>query len=221
AVASATLPRSLLILPPCPPASPVFPYTTLFRPRIEYCERHNTSTLLSTNGTFLDEKMSERLLATRLQHITLSFDGATKESFEFYRKGARFEKVRDNFVRFARMKKERGSRMQVVAQMVRMERNAGEVEDFMRFWKAVPGVDQVRIKEDETNLMRPDAGHESQEWKYPCHYLWRGPMYVKHNGDVYPCCQSYMLDGKPVGRIGSAPLDEIWNGGEMQRMRGL
>src|SRR5882672_4543986 len=49
--------------------------------RIEYCERHNTSTLLSTNGTFLDEKMSERLLATPLQHITLSFDGATKESF--------------------------------------------------------------------------------------------------------------------------------------------
>jgi hypothetical protein len=63
----------------------------------------------------------------------------------------------------------------------------------------VPGVDQVRIKEDETNLMRPDAGHSADEWKHPCHYLWRGPLYVKHNGDVYPCCQSYMLDGKPVG----------------------
>ena len=189
--------------------------------RIEYCERHGVSTLLSTNGTFLDEKMAERLLATRLQHITLSFDGATKESFEFYRKGARFEKVRDNFVRFARMKKERGAKMQVVAQMVRMERNAGEVDDFLRFWKATPGVDQVRIKEDETNLMRPEAGHESQEWKYPCHYLWRGPMYVKHSGDVYPCCQSYMLDGKPVGTIGSAPLEEIWNGAEMERMRAL
>jgi len=59
--------------------------------RIEYCERHNTATLLSTNGTFLDEKMARRLLATPLRHITLSFDGATKESFEFYRKGARFE----------------------------------------------------------------------------------------------------------------------------------
>src|SRR2546426_741950 len=187
--------------------------------RIAYCARHNTATLLSTNGTFLDERMSERLLATPLQHITLSFDGATKESFEFYRKGARFEKVRDNFVRFARMKKERGSRMQVVVQMVRMERNAGEVDDFIRFWRAVPGVDQVRIKEDETNLMRPGAGHEAQEWKHPCHYLWRGPMYVKHNGDVYPCCQSYMLDGKPVGRIGEAQLDEVWNGEEMQRMR--
>src|SRR2546423_15569589 len=84
--------------------------------RIEFCERHKISTLLSTNGTFLDEKMSERLLATPLEHITLSFDGATKESFEFYRKGARFEKVRENFVRFARMKHERGSKMQVVVQ---------------------------------------------------------------------------------------------------------
>src|SRR5271155_5546635 len=94
--------------------------------RIEYCERHGVSTLLSTNGTFLDEKLAERLLATRLQHITLSFDGASKETFEYYRKGARFEKVRDNFVRFARMKHERGSKMQIVGQMVRLPRNAHE-----------------------------------------------------------------------------------------------
>src|SRR5499427_1442297 len=34
--------------------------------RIEYCERHNVSTLLSTNGTFLDERMAARLLETPL-----------------------------------------------------------------------------------------------------------------------------------------------------------
>ncbi|HBY59144.1 MAG TPA: hypothetical protein DEH78_04945, partial [Solibacterales bacterium] len=187
--------------------------------RIEYCERHRVSTLLSTNGTLLDEEAAEKLLATPLAHVTLSFDGATKESFEYYRKGARFEKVRDNFVRFARMKHERRAPVQVVVQMVRMERNAGEVEAFERFWRAVPGVDQVRIKEDETNLMRPEAGHEANDWQHPCHYLWRGPMYVKHNGDVYPCCQSYMLDGAPVGNIGKEPLAAIWNSAEMQRMR--
>jgi radical SAM protein with 4Fe4S-binding SPASM domain len=189
--------------------------------RIEYCARHNISTLLSTNGTFLDERTSERLLSTPIEHITLSFDGSTKESFEYYRKGAKFEKVRDNFVRFARMKNERGAKVQVVVQMVRMERNANEVDDFLRFWRAVPGVDQVRIKEDETNLMHPDSGHAASDWKYPCHYLWRGPMYVKHNGDVYPCCQSYMLDGKPIGRVTEQPLEAIWNSEEMQRMRRL
>src|SRR6476661_10620277 len=129
--------------------------------RIEYCHQHSVSTLLSTNGTFLDERYATKVLDSPLEQITLSFDGFKKETFEFYRKGAKFEKVRDNFVRFARMKHERGSKMQVVVQMVRMERNAAEVDDFARFWSAVPGVDQVRIKEDETNLMRPDTGHAS------------------------------------------------------------
>jgi radical SAM protein with 4Fe4S-binding SPASM domain len=189
--------------------------------RIEYCARHNISTLLSTNGTFFDEKTCARVLDSPLEHITLSFDGATKASYEYYRKGANFEKVRDNFVRFARMKHERGSNVQVVVQMVRMERNTGEVEEFVRFWSSVPGVDQVRVKEDETNLLQPEAGHAAQNWNHPCHYLWRGPMYVKHNGDVYPCCQSYMLDGSPVGNIADRPLSEIWNSDEMRRMRVL
>ena len=189
--------------------------------RIEYCARHNISTLLSTNGTLLDEAAAARLLDSRIEHVTLSFDGATKESFEYYRKGARFEKVRDNFVHFARMKHERRAKVQIVVQMVRLERNANEVEGFVRFWSQVPGVDQVRVKEDETNLLQPEAGHASQDWTHPCHYLWRGPMYVKQNGDVYPCCQAYMLDGAPVGNIGERPLEEIWNSDEMRRMRHL
>lgn len=187
--------------------------------RIEYCARHDISTLLSTNGTLLDETLAARLLDSPLEHITLSFDGATKESFEYYRKGARFEKVRDNFVRFARMKHERGARLQIVVQMVLLGRNAGEVDDFIRFWSSVPGVDQVRIKQDETAVLQPDAGHAPEDWKYPCHYLWRGPLYVKWNGDVYPCCQSYALDGKPVGRIGERPLAEIWNSEPVRAMR--
>jgi radical SAM protein with 4Fe4S-binding SPASM domain len=189
--------------------------------RIEFCHRHSISSLLSTNGTFLDETCAGRILDSPLEQITLSFDGAKKETFEFYRKGAKFEKVRDNFVRFARLKKQRRSRLQVVVQMVQMEGNAGEVGDFIRFWSAIPGIDQVRIKADETNVMRPDAGHAAGEWKHPCHYLWRGPMYIKQNGDVYPCCQSYMLDGAPVGHIGEQPLAQIWNSKGMQEMRRL
>ncbi len=189
--------------------------------RIGSCAKHGIHSLLSTNGTLLDEKTCERILASPLAHVTLSFDGATKESFEFYRKGAKFERVRDNFLRLARMKAERGrGGPQIVVQMVRMERNAGEVEDFIGFWKGQPGVDQVRIKEDETNLMRPDAGHAAADWKHhPCHYLWRGPMYVKWNGDTYPCCQSYMLGGSALGNVERQSLGEIWNGGDMRRMR--
>ena len=186
--------------------------------RIEYCERHDISTLLSTNGTFLDEKTSEKLLVTPLAHITLSFDGASKETFERYRKGAHFEKVRENFVRFARMKHQRGSKIQVVVQMVRMPGNAHEVDEFRRFWNAVEGVDQVRVKEDETNLLQPEVHRQGSR---PCHYLWRGAMYVKQDGRVFPCCQSYNLDGAPVGDLNEQPLDEIFNSEEMRRLRRL
>ncbi|HUI54185.1 MAG TPA: radical SAM protein [Bryobacteraceae bacterium] len=189
--------------------------------RIEFCHQHSISALLSTNGTFLDERNAARILDSPLDQITLSFDGAKKETFEFYRKGANFEKVRDNFVRFARMKHERRSKLQVVVQMVKMDGNAAEAAEFRRFWAGVPGVDEVRIKEDETNVIRPSAGHTAEDWKYPCHYLWRGPMYVKQNGDVYPCCQSYMLDGAPLANIAEKPLEEIWNAGPMQEMRRL
>jgi len=184
--------------------------------RIEYCERHHISTLLSTNGTLLDQEAAEKLLDSPLAHITLSFDGASKETFEHYRKGARFEKVRDNFVRFARMKRQRGAKVQIVAQMVRMPGNAHEVEEFRRFWSAVPGIDQVRVKEDETNLVQPESRRASPR---PCHYLWRGAMYVKHDGRVFPCCQSYHLDGDPVGDLRDQRLEEIFNSDQMRRLR--
>ena len=173
--------------------------------RIEFCHRHSISTLLSTNGTFLDEETAARdaRFAARADHAQLrrrqKGDLRVLPQGREVREGARqLRPLR------AHESTSAGRRLQVVVQMVRMEGNAAEVDDFMRFWSAVPGVDQVRIKADETNLMRPDAGHAADEWKHPCHYLWRGPMYVKQNGDVYPCCQSYMLDGAPVGNIGGA-----------------
>jgi radical SAM protein with 4Fe4S-binding SPASM domain len=189
--------------------------------RVALCHRHSISTLLSTNGTLLNEANAIRLLDSPLEQITLSFDGANKETFEFFRKGADFEKVRDNFVAFIRLKNQRRSGMQVVVQMVRMDANAGEVDDFVAFWSALPGVNRVRIKEDETNLMRPDSGHAPGDWKHPCHYLWRGPMYVKQNGDVYPCCQSYMLDGSPAGNLNDSSLFQIWNSEAIMDMRRL
>jgi radical SAM protein with 4Fe4S-binding SPASM domain len=187
--------------------------------RIHYCEQHGISTLISTNGTLLDAKAAERLLDSPLSHITLSFDGYSKETFEFYRKGAKFERVRDNFVRFCRMKHERKTNLKITVQMVRMDGNRHEEADFIRFWRSVPGVDLIRVKDDETNLLSPEP--RERQWKHPCHYLWRGAMYVKHNGDVYPCCQSYMLGGQPVGSLRRQPLREIFNGEPMRHMRRL
>src|SRR5260370_3985608 len=75
--------------------------------RIEYCAQHNISTLLSTHGPFFGAKTCARLLDTPIEPVTLRFDRDTKASYEYYRNGGTFEKVRDNFVCTARMTHER------------------------------------------------------------------------------------------------------------------
>ena len=70
--------------------------------RIEYCERHGISTLLSTNGTLLDEKAAGAAACIHRSNTSRSASTAPRRRrFEYYRKGARFEQVSDNFVRFA------------------------------------------------------------------------------------------------------------------------
>jgi len=104
--------------------------------------------------------------------------------------------------------------------MVRMERNAGEVDDFIRFWSAVPGVDQVRVKATRPICWQPEAGHTAQDGNIL-------PLSVArpHVREALGRCVSMLPElhaGWPAGgNIGTQPLTEIWNSDEMQRMRRL
>ena len=44
---------------------------------------------------------------------------------------------------------------------------------------------------------------------------------MKQDGRVFPCCQSYMLDGEPVGDLRESALEDIFNSDEMRRLRRL
>ena len=188
--------------------------------RIEYCERHGISTLLSTNGVLLDESAAERLLATPLAHITLSFDGASKESFEMYRKGAKFERVRTNFVDFARLKHQKNPRCKSwckwsACRTMRMKWMSSSASGARCRASIRSGLKRTR----QTFCNRRPLGRA--QGSRACHYLWRGPVYVKHDGRVFPCCQSYMLDGDPIGRLPGESLDQINNFRRNRRLRRL
>lgn len=56
---------------------------------------------LCTNGSKLDDKLGEIILAKELLDVLIiSFDGATKEEYESIRKGLSFDSVRENVHRF-------------------------------------------------------------------------------------------------------------------------
>ena len=69
-----------------------------------------TGVKLSTNthGMSLKPHICEIILDSGLDEIAISFDGATSETFEFLRTGAKFKTVVDNIIKLQEMKRRRG-----------------------------------------------------------------------------------------------------------------
>src|SRR5436189_5432605 len=61
---------------------------------IAYCKQVGVHSGISTNATVLTEEAGRTPTKPGLDYIILAFDGATKATYEKYRKGAEFEKVR-------------------------------------------------------------------------------------------------------------------------------
>lgn len=186
---------------------------------LAYCKSVGLPTGISTNATILTEAASRRLIESGLDYIIFAFDGATRETYELYRKGADFDKVRSNILTFLRVKKEMKSRIFCIVQVVRLKENQHEIPDLIRMWR-IDGVDEVRVKKDEVHIegsaIPGDAGSRPP-LRHPCYLLWRGPMYVHYDGTIFPCC--YIYPEEPLGNIRKNSLTEIWNSDKMVRLR--
>lgn len=186
---------------------------------IAYCKELGVPSGISTNATVLTEEASRRLIDSGLDYIILAFDGASRETYEKYRKGADFEKVRANILTFLRVKKEMRSKIFSILQMVRLDENRREIPDLIRMWR-VDGIDEIRIKKDEVHnegSAIPGDDLERPPMRHPCYLLWRGPMYVHYDGTTYPCC--YIYPEEPIGNLRKSSLREIWNSAGMVRLR--
>ena len=186
---------------------------------IAYCKQVGVPSGISTNATVLTEEAGRKLIKAGLDYIILAFDGATKATYEKYRKGADFEKVRANILTFLRVKKELRAKIFCILQMVRLNENRAEIPDLIRMWR-VEGIDEIRIKKDEVHnegSAIPGDSEERPPMKHPCYLLWRGPMYIHYDGTVFPCC--YIYPEEPIGNVRKSTLQEIWNSDKMVQLR--
>jgi len=86
-----------------------------------------------TNGTLLNRTNIAKLIEVGLKRIFISFDGATRETFEKIRKGASFEKIVSNIALFNSLKKELGSAdPEVCLTTVLMRSNIEEFPEIVR-----------------------------------------------------------------------------------------
>jgi radical SAM protein with 4Fe4S-binding SPASM domain len=186
---------------------------------IAYCTQMGVPSLISTNATVLSEKYSRRLIEAGLNQIIFAFDGATRETYENYRKGAKFDQVRKNIQTFLRVKREMKSKIFCIIQAVALKENLSEIPEIVKMWQC-EGMDEVRIKNDEVHFEGsaiPRRNQRRSPLKRPCYHLWRGPMYIHNDGTFFPCCYSYPYE--PIGNIKKNNITEIWNSEKIVRMR--
>ncbi|MFL5385024.1 MAG: radical SAM/SPASM domain-containing protein [Longimicrobiaceae bacterium] len=99
----------------------------------------------TSNGTLLTPEVRERLIDAGLAELTVSMDGATAETYERIRPGARFAEVRANVAGLVALRNRLGRvRPRVSLAMVVFRENVGEAPPMVEL-AAELGVDELRF----------------------------------------------------------------------------
>jgi len=186
---------------------------------IEYCKANNVKCGFSTNASLLDEEKSNDILSSGVNHVTLAFDGATKETYEKIRRGAKYDTVVTNIKHFLKLKNDKNSNCFVVIQCIYMRETEKEVRAFREMWNVV-GVDALRIRQVTHGIRKDEPADEkfvNPKRRMPCFWLWREP-HIHWDGTVVPCCQDINGD-HPLGSIADNTLENLWNSEKMVELR--
>jgi radical SAM protein with 4Fe4S-binding SPASM domain len=96
-----------------------------------------------SNATVLDEEKADRLLDLDIDHLAISLDGATAETYEKIRVGADFETVISNVDRFCTLRDQRGASVATqLSPVLFVEENLEELPRFVELAAEI-GVDRV------------------------------------------------------------------------------
>jgi hypothetical protein len=190
---------------------------------IEYASRRRIQTLLSSNLSFrLSDEQIRATIESGLTSLTGSIDGAAQESYEFYRRGGKFELAVANLRRFAEIRRELGREQPSLCwQFLVFKHNEGEIDAARRLAEEA-GVDHFAVLGGlcEDPAWRP-AGDYSFDYlrmhQNRCAWLWTKAVF-HWDGGMASCCQGYHkhddFDQWRPGRFAA-----MWNNEKFVRAR--
>ena len=182
---------------------------------IRYASNNHVACGISTNATFLNHDFSKKLCQSGVDTIIFSIDASTKDTYKKIRKGGNFDQVIQNTEEFLNLSERKNIRHTII-QMIRMESNSHEVDEFIKKWKGPNR--RVHIKEEDSW-----AGHfktninRNQIKRFPCHKLWER-LTIDWQGNASICCRDFKMQVK-VGNIAKDSFTDIWNGNKMVHLR--
>lgn len=150
---------------------------------------------LYTNASLMTKEISEKLLKLKIDRITFSINGTSKN----YKKvmGLDYEKTKNNVSYFLKMKRKLKNPILTNVSLMILKENEDDVKKFIDFWDQL--ADSVRVYAPSDwagmvkNIIQKNPFKTKKRW--PCFVLWNN-ITVDVEGNVVLCCRDYESKGK-------------------------
>ncbi len=173
---------------------------------------------LTTNGTLLNKKMSQLIIKSHIDKISISFPAANKNTYEKITGFDYLETVEKNILDLIKLKKEKNSSRPIIyLRMVLSKDNINEKEIFKNKWKNKPVILEIRAAHNFGGYRPKSSLRKNKTKRYPCYHLWLSPA-IHWNGDVSICCDDW---GKKtvLGNLKNQTMHQIWNSKKIKQYR--
>jgi len=170
----------------------------------------------NTNGVLLSEPVIRDLIGAGLDRISISFEGYTREVYEKYRVGARFDQVVANVAMLREIREELGiARPLIRLQTVLVPELRGKEKEYASFWSA--RADEVAYLDMKAEEGNPDHTGIVDPWA--CPQLFQR-MTITWEGTILPCVHD-IYEWMAFGNVRETSIREAWRGSEEMRLREL
>lgn len=190
---------------------------------IEYAARQSgVFVTLTTNGTIMDERRTQRLLESGVHLIDISIDAFHAETYAKIRVNGVLEVTRENVLRLIRWIGESRSSTRVVVSYVEQPANLAETVDFQRFWRD-HGANEVVVRRLHSSagsvvpiadILRANAVAAP---RYPCLYPWER-ITLNPRGELAFCPQDW-VHGSVLADYRTATIRDVWRGAAYAALR--
>lgn len=203
---------------------------------IAYASSKNIYTATSTNAHFITEDVARKTVASGLDRMIISIDGATQETYESYRKEGELSKVLDGTRNMVQAKKASGKNTPLLVwQFLVVKPNEHEIGEINRL--AIEyGVDKVAFKtaqiydyksgnelipeqEKYSRYQKEEDGSFSLKNKVldECWKMWHSCV-ITWDGKVVPCC--FDKDAQhELGNISELKFSKVWKSTQYNQFR--
>lgn len=174
---------------------------------------------INSNGLLLCRDRCLTLLESGLDHIEISIDAATEDTYRKIRGSDRYGMLLDNVHQLLALRLEKKSDLKVSVSFVRQEFNREEQDAFVDYWTGKVESVYIRQWHQHNHLVEGEGWHGGRidMHRHPCPYLW-DRLIVHHDGKVR-FCESDWECRYPVGDINCQTISEIWTGENYRRLR--